>query len=337
MIGSWLILGAALCIIVLSAKITATTVVGRIVSLIAVMLGTTLVVSGSMHLVPGDPVDHILGDQAIGTSKDLLRRELGLIDQDGRTLSFVEQYAQFLGAVATFEIKSFITRRNAFTVVAERLPYTIALASAAMVVALLLGPLLGIFASFFHLRWPDHALSFLALTGISVPSFFLGPLLLLFFAIKLQLLPISGADDGIMSVILPAIAMGTALAAMLARMSRASMLESLSEDYIRTAHAKGLAPHVVFVKHALRNALIPVTTVVGLQFGAVLAGSVVTEKIFNWPGIGLLLLESIQNLDLPLVQVCVLVIAFIYAVINMLTDMAYSFIDPRMIIGVKKS
>jgi ABC-type dipeptide/oligopeptide/nickel transport system permease component len=176
----------------------------------------------------------------------------------------------------------------------------------------------------------------LALLGISVPSFFLGPLLLLFFAIKLNWLPISGADDGIYSIILPATTMGMALAAMLARMSRASMLEVLGEDYVRTAKAKGLAPFVVFFKHALRNALIPVITLLGLQFGTVLAGAVITEKIFNWPGLGLLLLEAIHQLDLPLVQVCVLTIAFMYAIINLGTDILYSIIDPRVSLGKER-
>ena len=214
--------------------------------------------------------------------------------------------------------------------VSERLPYTAALGLSAMLIAVMLGPLLGILASFFRNRWPDHLLSLFALIGISVPSFFLGPLLLLWFSIKLKLLPISGADDGLWSLILPACAMGAALTAMLARMSRASMLEVLAEDFVRTAVAKGLSPAVVFFKHAFRNALIPVTTLIGLQFRAVLAGAVITEKIFNWPGIGLLLFESIQKLDMPLVQTCVLVIAFIYAFINIFTDIVYGLIDPRI-------
>lgn len=312
------------------------TFVGRVLALIAVMLGATIIVSGSMRLVPGDPIDHILGDQAQAASRDRLKQSLGLLDKDGQPIGFVDQYSLFLKNLSTLKIESFITRRNAIDMVLERMPYTIALALAAMMVAIMLGPILGVFASFFHHRWPDHVLSVFALVGISVPSFFLGPLLLLLFAIRLQLLPISGADDGILSLVLPALAMGTALAAMLARMSRASMLETLSEDFVRTAHAKGLNPLIVFFKHALRNALIPVTTLVGLQFGAVLAGSVVTEKIFNWPGIGLLLLESIQRLDMPVVQITVLVIAFVYAVINMLTDVIYGLIDPRMSLGATK-
>jgi peptide/nickel transport system permease protein len=327
---AWVIFISALVIILASAKLGTTTITGRVVSLIAVMLGATIIVSGSMRLVPGDPIDHILGDQAQAVSKERLAKELGLVNSEGEPVSFVEQYSNFLGSLVTLNSKSFISRRNAIDVVAERLPYTMILALCAMLVAIMIGPLFGILASFFHNRWPDQLFSIFALVGISVPSFFLGPLLLLFFSIKLKLLPISGADDGILSLILPSSAMGLALAAMLARMSRASMLEVLSEDFIRTAAAKGLSPALVFFKHALRNALIPVTTLIGLQFGAVLAGAVVTEKIFNWPGIGLLLLESIHQLDMPLVQVCVLVIAFMYAVINLLTDIVYGLIDPRI-------
>ena len=205
-----------------------------------------------------------------------------------------------------------------------------------MLFALSTGPLLGITAALNQRKWPDYILSLFALVGISVPSFFLAPLLLVLLSIKLNIFPISGADDGFISVILPSLSLGTALAAMLARMSRASMLEVLSQDYIRTAKAKGLSSKEVFFKHALKNALIPIITLASLQFGAILAGTVITEKIFNWPGIGLLLLESIQKLDFPMVQGCVLFIAFFYALINMLTDILYSFIDPRMQMGSKK-
>lgn len=306
-------------------------------SLPAVMLGATIIVSGSMRLVPGDPIDHILGDQAQTGSRSRLAKSLGLVDDNNMPVSFVVQYSNFLHSLVQLDVQSFISRRNTLDIVFERLPYTIMLAFCAMVVAIMLGPLMGVLASFFHNRWPDHLFSIFALIGISLPSFFLGPLLLLLFAIRYKLLPISGADDGIFSLVLPSLTMGTALAAMLARMSRACMLEVLSEDFIRTATSKGLSPLVVFFKHALRNALIPVITLVGLQFGAILAGSVVTEKIFNWPGIGLLLLESIQQLDMPLVQTTVLLIAFIYAVINMLTDIVYGLVDPRIaLMGTKK-
>jgi peptide/nickel transport system permease protein len=329
-LSDWLIFIAALLFIALSAKVASATFIGRIISLIAVMLGATIIVSGSLRLVPGDPVDHILGDQASDESRRILATDLGLIDEHSQPISFVAQYGKFIKSLVKLNIKSFVTRRNTLDIVSERLPYTIMLATCAMIWAVMLGPLFGVLASLFRYRWPDHLFSLFALIGISIPSFFLGPLLLLLFSIKLRLLPISGADDGFYSLILPSLAMGTALAAMLSRMSRASMLETLSEDYIRTAYAKGLAPRVIFFKHALRNALIPVVTLIGLQFGAILAGSVVTEKVFNWPGIGLLLLESIQQLDMPLVQTIIIVISFSYALINMLTDIAYLVIDPRI-------
>jgi ABC-type dipeptide/oligopeptide/nickel transport system permease component len=326
----------SLFIIFASAHLASASIQGRILSLVAVMLGATLVVSGSLRLVPGDPITHILGDQAQMASRELLAKDLHLVDENGQKLSFVAQYHHFLSSLAHLDMPSFISRRNAFIVVAERLPYSLALGFSAMAIAIVLGPFLGIMASLFRNRWPDHLISVAVLAGISIPSFFLGPLLLLLFSVRLHLLPIGGADDGLWSLILPSLAMGLALAAMLARMSRASMLEVLSEDFVRTAAAKGLSPFVIFFKHALRNALIPVITIIGMQFGAVLAGTVITEKIFNWPGIGLLLLESIQRLDMPLVQVCVLVIAFIYALINLLTDIVYSLVDPRIHIGEAK-
>ena len=333
---AWVILFVSLALVLLSAKVATNTLAGRVISLGAVLVGATLVVSGSLRLVPGDPIDHILGDQAQSSSRELLAKDLGLIDDNGKRVSFPEQYKNFITSLFSLDIKSFVTRRSTIDMVAERLPYTMVLALCAMIIAVMLGPLFGVLASLSYRRLPDHLFSLFALVGISVPSFFLGPLLLLVFAIRLKLLPISGADDGFFSLVLPSIAMGTALAAMLTRMSRASMLEVLSEDFIRTAKAKGLAPHTVFFKHALRNALIPVVTLVGLQFGVVLAGAVVTEKIFNWPGLGLLLYESIQKLDMPLVQTCVLVIAFIYGLINLITDIVYGLIDPRISIGGAK-
>jgi peptide/nickel transport system permease protein len=332
---SWILFIGALGAVFLSLGVPTSTLKGKFLSLIAVMLGATIIVSGSLRLVPGDPIDHILGDQALSSSRDLLARELGLVDEAGNKTGFVQQYAHFMTSITKNDLKSYINRRPALTRVLERLPYTVLLSLAVMLVAIMFGPLFGVVAALFHHRLPDHLLSIFALIGVSVPSFFLGPLLLLLFAIHWQLLPISGADNGFYSLILPAFSMGMALSAMLARMSRASMLEVLSEDYVRTAHAKGLPAYVVFFKHALRNALIPVTTIVGLQFGAVLAGSVITEKIFNWPGIGLLLLEAIQQLDMPVVQVCVLLIAFIYAAINLGTDLLYTVLDPRINIGEK--
>lgn len=327
---NWIIFIAALLLIGFSIKASSRGILGRLLGLIAVMLSATMIVSGSLRLIPGDPIDHILGEQATSSQREYLAKDLGLINDQGEKTSFVEQYGHFFIKLSTNNLQSFITRRNVLTVISERLPYTLFLAIAAMLIALCLGPALGVIASAFKGRWPDNTLSVMALIGISVPSFFLGPLLILLLAIEWNILPVSGADDGILSVLLPAFSLGFALAAMLARMSRASMLEVLEEDYIRTAKAKGLSYPSVFFKHMLRNALIPVVTLAGLQFGAILAGTVITEKIFNWPGIGLLLLESIQKLDMPMVQMCVLMIALMYGLVNFATDLLYGIIDPRI-------
>lgn len=332
----YLIFILAILVVILSAFYKPTTFIAKFISLLAVMVGTSLLVSLALNLVPGDPIDHILGDQAQSYSRHNLALQLGLINEQGEKLNFVNQYANFITSLMQNKLTSFITQRPTLTVMFERLPYSIFLAIAAIIVASLIGPLFGIIAALYQRKWPDYLLSLFALIGISVPSFILAPMLLLVLSIKFKIFPISGADDGFISVALPSISLGTALAAMLARMSRASMLEVLSQDYVRTAMAKGLNNKNVFFKHALKNALIPVITLMGLQFGAVLAGTVVTEKIFNWPGIGLLLFESIQKLDLPMVQTCVLFIAFFYATINMITDLLYSLIDPRISIGSSK-
>lgn len=331
----YLIFIATLLVITGSIFYNQSTFFSKLVNLCAVMLGTTLIVSVALNLVPGDPLDHILGELAESNSREIVAKKLKIINEDGSTISIIGQYSNFVQSFFSNNLKSFITDRPTFNMLFERLPYTIFLAIFAMLVAIFLGPIFGVFAALNQNRWPDYLLSFFALVGISVPGFFLAPVLLIVFSIKLHLLPINGADDGLLSVILPSFSLGIALAAMLARMSRASMLEVISQDYIRTAKAKGLSFSKIYFKHALRNSLIPVVTLIGLQFGVVLTGTVITEKIFNWPGIGLLLLESIQKLDLPVVQTCVLFIAFIYSVINMLTDVVYGLIDPRIKIGSK--
>jgi len=201
-----------------------------------------------------------------------------------------------------------------------------------MAVSLALALPLGVLSALRKDRWVDHSAMFVALLGISIPNFYLGPLLILFFSIQLGWLPVSG-DESWFSILLPAVTLGTALAAMVSRMTRASMLEVLRSDYIRTARAKGVRPLVLNMRHAFRSALIPVVTVIGLQFGALMAGTVVTEKIFNWPGLGTLLLQGIETRDYPVVQGCVLTIAFIYILVNMLTDFLYAFLDPRVQLG----
>jgi peptide/nickel transport system permease protein len=321
---------AAMIILLGSCFVQSNSWTGKLVSIIAVLLGTTLIVTGMLRLLPGNPVDNILGDQAPHEARLQLAQDLNLVDAEGKPLGFIAQYGQFVRQVSQNELLSYRTREPVLTMIVQRLPYTLCLAFFSMLFALTIGPALGIAAAARKGSFFDVLLMFLALLGISLPRFFLGPLLLLVLSIHWHIFPISGAADGFWSVILPAVSLGLAMAAMQARMVRASILEIMSEDYIRSARAKGLSENQVYFKHALRNALLPVITVVGLELGGLLAGSVVTEKIFNWPGIGLLLLESIQRLDMPIVQGVVLTIAFGYVFINLLTDLSYQRIDPRI-------
>lgn len=302
----------------------------KLVFLVAVLFGATLIVTGMLRLIPGDPVDHILGDQAPQHARIQLALDLGLIDQEGAKTGFITQYGRFIRQIFSNELLSYRTREPVFSTIFARLPYTLWLACFSLFFALLIGPLLGVLAAFKKHTWIDGLIMSFAVAGMSIPRFFLGPLLLLAFSIYFHWFPISGATDGIASVILPALSLGLALASIQTRMVRASILEIIDEDYIRTARSKGLAEQIVYLKHALRNALIPVITVVGLELGGLLTGTIVTEKIFSWPGIGLLLLESIQRLDMPLVQGIVLTIAFIFVSINFLTDYAYVLADPRI-------
>jgi len=216
----------------------------------------------------------------------------------------------------------------------QRYPYTLALTVAAMVIGVGIAIPAGVASARRANRWPDRAIGFASLVGLSFPNFALGPILILVFAIDLALLPVSGAGVGagdfVRHLVLPAITLGSGLAAILTRMVRTSMLEELGQDYIRTARAKGLSENVVVYRHALRNALNPVLTVIGLQFGSLLAGAIVTETIFGWPGIGRLTLSAISNRDYALVQGCILAIGLSYVVVNLLTDSVYALADPRM-------
>lgn len=304
--------------------------ISKFFQIIWVLLGATLLVTGLLRLVPGDAVDYILGEQATQEARIKLSQDLGFLDEAGRPISFFSQYVGFIEKISQNKLLSYRTRQPVMSVIAARLPYTILLALASLLFALALGPLLGILAAWKQGRWQDNLSRFLALLGISLPKFFLAPILLLLFSIYWPILPISGAADGFLSLILPAFSLGFAMAAVQMRFTRASILEVSRQDYIRTARAKGLSERVIYFKHALRNALMPVVTVIGLELGSLLAGAVVVEKIFVWPGIGLLLLESIQQLDMPLVQGVVLVIAFFYVVMNLLTDWVYGLIDPRV-------
>lgn len=284
-----------------------------------------------IHLVPGDPVDVILGERAMTADRERLRQELKL------DRSLWVQHSYFISGLLKGDMgESLYDRKPVVQLIREKFPATFKLALFAMLVALSVGVPLGLVSAIWKDGGVDNGAMFLALFGISIPHFYLGPLLIMIFSIKLGWFPVSG-DEGFLSLILPAFTLGTALAAILSRMTRASMLEVMKADYVRTARAKGLGEGKVLIKHAFRSALIPVVTIVGLQFGALLAGTVVTEKIFNWPGIGSLLLGGIERRDYPVVQGCVLTIAFTFIVVNMLTDFCYAMLDPRVKLGKEET
>lgn len=296
----------------------------RLGAALVVMFGVCTLVFLLLHLVPGDPVEAMLGESARPADRDALRQALGL------DRPIAEQYVRYLTGLSRLDLgRSFQDQRPVSEVLAERLPATLQLTLAALALALLLAIPLGVLAA--HRRgsaFDDGAMAF-SLIGLSMPNFWLGPLLILVFSLWLGWTPVSGSDRPL-SLVLPAITLGTALAAVLARMVRASVLEVLGEDYVRTARAKGLSALAVLHRHALRNAWLPVLTLVGLQLGGLLGGAVITETVFAWPGVGSLLVESIQARDFPVVQGCVLLISLVYVLVNTLTDLAYVWVDPRI-------
>jgi len=301
--------------------------VSRLLSSLVVIIGVATLVFLLIHLVPGDPVEVMLGESAQPADRDALRHELGL-DKPVHI-----QLWEFYGNLLRFDLGTSLHSKQAITeVLAERLPATIELAIAGMVIALVLAFPLGILAAVRKDTIWDSGAMTVSLVGVSIPNFVMGPLLILMFAVWANLLPVSGRE-GFASLILPAITLGTALASVLSRMVRASLLEVFNEDYIRTARAKGLAEQVVVWRHGMRSAMLPVITLLGLQLGALLAGAVITETVFSWPGIGLLTIEAIQTRDYPVVQACVLLISTTYVVVNTLTDLAYAWLDPRIRMG----
>jgi peptide/nickel transport system permease protein len=296
----------------------------RLVLTVPVLLGVATLVFSLIHLIPGDPAQAMLGEAASQQDVSALRGRLGL----DRPL--LEQYVSFLsGAVRGDLGTSFRTGRPVVSQIVERLPATAELAAAAMFVALLVSIPLGIAAAVWRGTVVDHSAMVLALSGISIPNFWLGPLLAIVFAIELGWLPVSGRGTAA-HLVLPAISLGAALAAILARMTRATLLEELRAQYVLAARARGVSRSRAVLRHAFRNSLIPVVTLIGLQFGAVLTGAVITETVFAWPGIGRLLIQSIGFRDYPLVQGCILLIAFTYVAVNLLTDLVYGVLDPRI-------
>jgi peptide/nickel transport system permease protein len=277
-----------------------------------------------IHLVPGDPILQMLGEGAPAADIQAARHAYGLDAPLG------QQYLRYWKGVLHGDLgPSLRFNQRVDRLIVQRYPYTIQLTLAALLVALALSIPAGVRSAQHRNRWDDRLLSVLSLFGLSFPNFALGPILILLFAIELGWLPVSGTG-GLAHLILPAITMGGALAAILTRMVRTSMLEELGQDYIRTARAKGLSESQVVYRHALRNAMIPVVTVLGLQFGALLAGAIVTETIFSWPGIGRLTIQAISNRDYYLVQGCILAIGLTYVAVNFLTDVLYSVVNPRI-------
>jgi ABC-type dipeptide/oligopeptide/nickel transport system permease component len=277
-----------------------------------------------IHLVPGDPILQMLGEGAPAADVEAARHAYGF------DLPLGQQYLQYWKGVLRGDLgQSVRFNQSVGNMIAKTYRYTLQLAGAALLVAVVLSVPAGVRSARRRNRWDDRALSVISLFGLSFPNFALGPILILLFAIKLGLLPVSGSGS-LGHLVLPAITMGGALAAILTRMVRTSMLEELSQDYIRTARAKGLPESTVVYRHALRNAMIPVLTVLGLQFGALLAGAIVTETIFSWPGIGRLTIQSIGNRDYSLVQGCILAIGLTYVAVNFITDFLYSVVNPRI-------
>ena len=296
----------------------------RLLLTIPVLLGVATLVFALIHLVPGDPAQSMLGEGASVEDVAKLRQSLGL----DRPL--LVQYRAFLTGLVRGDLGSSFRYGTPVTrEIRDRLFRTMQLAIAAMTVAILLALPLGIVAAVFRGTAVDHAAMTLALAGISMPNFWLGPLLAILFAVYLGWLPVAGTGT-IWHLVLPSITLGAALAAILARMTRASLLEELRELYVIAARARGLSRVRAVVRHAFRNSLIPVVTIIGLQFGAVLTGTIITETLFAWPGVGRLLIQAINFRDYPLVQGCILFISLTYVVMNLLTDLTYGLLDPRI-------
>ncbi len=281
-----------------------------------------------IHLVPGDPVVQMLGEGATGADVSALRHAYGLDAPLGT------QYGRYMTRAVHGDLgQSLRLRDSVVHLVAQRYPYTLALALVALALGVVAAVPAGVWAATHRDEWQDRAVGVVSLVGLSFPNFALGPILILAFSIGLGWLPVSGSGTGwsfVTHLVLPAVTLGSGLAAVLTRMVRTAMLEELGQEYIRTARAKGLSEGAVVYRHALRNALVPVLTVVGLQFGSLLAGAIVTETIFSLPGIGRLTLSAISNRDYALVQGCILAIGMTYVAVNLLTDVAYTVANPRM-------
>ncbi len=310
-----------------SIQQTAQWLLPRLASALLVVWGVATIVFFLLHMVPGDPIDYMLGEYAHSSDREALRVKLGL------NLPLWQQYLNFITGALQFDFgDSFHYQRPVSELIFERLPATIELTLASFFVAVVIAFPLGVIAAVKKDTYIDRGAMFFSLLGQSIPNFWLGPMLIMVFSLWMDWFPVSGRS-GFDSLILPAITLGTALSAILARMVRSSLLEVLGEDYIRTAKAKGLSSYTIIVKHGLRNALLPVITLLGLQLGALLGGAVITETVFSWPGLGKLTIDSIMSRDYPITQTCILLISVFYVLVNIMTDIVYARIDPRVRIG----
>ncbi len=332
---------------------TLTTYIGRrLLQIIPVLFGVSVIVFFMVRAIPGDPAQILLGQQATPEQVERLRERLGL-NEDPLT-----QYLIFLRDALTGDLgESIVTGRPVTVELLDRFPATLELTLAALLFAVAVGIPVGVLAAVRQYSWIDRLTSVVALTGVSMPIFWLALVLVVIFTVRLDLLPFpgrlssgveivritgmvvpdailtgnfAGLWDGVKHLILPAVALGTIPMAVVTRMTRSAMLEVMGEDYIRTAHAKGVTPWRVVFKHALRNAMLPVVTVIGLQFGLLMGGAVLTETIFSWDGIGQIALESIYRRDYPMIQGVVLYGAFFFVLVNLVVDILYAVLDPRV-------
>ena len=299
-------------------------IVKRLLLLIPVLLGVSLLVFAIMSFTPGDPAQLILGENAPPEAVAELREEMGLNDP------FVLRYARFVGNAVMGDLgQSYTSGRDVFDEIFSRFPNTLVLAALGVIIAVLIGIPVGIISATRQYSMIDSGSMIFALLGVSMPNFWLGLMMILLFSVNLGWVPSGGYSDW-SSLIMPAITLGTGSAAIITRMTRSSMLEVIRQDYIRTARAKGVAENVVINRHALKNALIPVITVIGLQFGYLLGGAVLTETVFSWPGVGRMMVDAIRQKDAPTVLGTVVFLATTFSLVNLLVDLLYGFVDPRI-------
>ncbi|MBU2643449.1 ABC transporter permease [bacterium] len=300
---------------------------GRLISTIPVLFGITLFLFFMLRALPGDPAQVIAGEMATEQEVEIIRHQLGL-DQP-----VIIQYQIFMTRLIQLDLGTSIRTQNPVTEeIRPRLANTVLLALVATVIACLLGIPAGIIAAVRPYTWMDNIVTILALFGMSMPAFWLGLMLIVIFSVNWQLLPVGGSG-GIEYIVLPAITLAAMLIASIARNTRSSMMETMSQDYITTARAKGVVENTIIIRHALKNSFIPIITVIGLQFGALLGGTVLTETVFAWPGMGRLLVSSILGRDYPMIQGIILVFALLFVLTNILVDLIYVFLDPKVRYG----